>query len=145
METKVCTKCGRELPSTPEYFHRSKIGINGIRPDCKECSTKRSRDWQENNKERAAKKIKEWYIKNKYNLSLEEVQGLFDRQSGLCNICYEPFIKSSGKVSYHIDHCHTTGKVRGLLCGKCNMALGLLREDIQIFKSAISYLELHNG
>ena len=58
-------------------------------------------------------------------------------QAGLCGICKRP--DSSG-IKLSVDHCHQTGKVRGLLCGNCNRALGLFRDNINLLTNAVSYL-----
>lgn len=50
-------------------------------------------------------------------------------------------IRSFGRMELSIDHCHTTGKVRGLLCRQCNIALGKFKEDVTILQSAIAYLK----
>jgi len=110
---------------------------------------------KEYNIERQKKLAKLWYEKNKkscllrarknrlariYNLSVEEYDSKLNAQNGKCAICSE--LPVNNKL-LSVDHCHKTGKVRGLLCHKCNAALGMLREDINIFNSAISYLKQH--
>lgn len=47
----------------------------------------------------------------------------------------------SGPETFHVDHCHTSNKVRGLLCGGCNVGIGMFREDKAIFLAALAYLE----
>jgi hypothetical protein len=64
-------------------------------------------------------------------------QLLFDAQGGLCAICG----RQGGKKSLNLDHHHDTMQVRGLLCGSCNRALGLLGDDIERMRSAIRYLQ----
>ncbi len=64
----------------------------------------------------------------------QEYQTFWDLQQGLCAICRKNPIRD-------IDHSHRTGKARGLLCGKCNMGLGLFQEDIDLLMSAAAYLE----
>lgn len=73
--------------------------------------------------------------KHKYGVTPEEMQELRDRQDGKCAICQEPLVKEK------LDHCHATGKVRGLLCHGCNVALGLLRDDPTMMARAIYYVE----
>ena len=65
--------------------------------------------------------------------------GLLERQRGLCAIC-----KKIPDRALCVDHCHSTGKVRGLLCHKCNMGLGLYSEDLEIMLAAMTYVA-HGG
>lgn len=73
----------------------------------------------------------------KLNFSIEEYQDLLKRQKNRCKICGT---RASDR-RLHLDHCHKTNKVRGFLCGPCNMALGLLRDDISTLKKAVKFLE----
>lgn len=80
-----------------------------------------------------------------FNMTLEGYEELQKKQHGTCAICLKPEASvHKGKVrSLAVDHCHNTDRVRGLLCMRCNQALGLLREDIDIMLSAIDYLRKH--
>ena len=78
---------------------------------------------------------KAYFLKHKYGLTLEALDKLFFDQKGLCAICK----KSNKRLT--VDHCHTTGKVRGLLCDSCNGALGRLGDDIEGLERAIQYLK----
>lgn len=73
------------------------------------------------------------------NLTLEEFQKMGESQGWLCKIC--GVSQNSLNYSLNVDHDHKTKKIRGLLCGKCNTGIGLLKENIEILKSAILYLE----
>lgn len=73
------------------------------------------------------------FIRN-YGITLEKYENLVDEQQNLCKIC----LKNTKLV---IDHCHRTGKVRGLLCHNCNVSLGLLKENIKIIQNIINYLK----
>ncbi|MBO1267080.1 endonuclease VII domain-containing protein [Arthrobacter cavernae] len=74
-------------------------------------------------------------IKWRYGLSPEEFEGLHSSQGGKCAIC-----SLIPPTPLHVDHDHETGKVRGLLCGSCNRAIGLLKDDTDLMRSAIAYL-----
>lgn len=63
------------------------------------------------------------YLKRRFGLTLEQYAAMLTAQSGRCAACGEPSTKT-----LHVDHCHESGLVRGLLCHACNTALGLLRE-----------------
>ena len=75
-------------------------------------------------------------VKYKYNLSKKDLENMIVNQNSSCKICQTPFIDNK----FTIDHCHTTNKVRGLLCLNCNSGMGLLKDDIEIMQSAIKYL-----
>lgn len=65
METKICTKCGKELPTTSEYFHVRKDSRDGFRNDCRECSSKYHKQYHQENKEHKKRYMKQWYQENK--------------------------------------------------------------------------------
>jgi hypothetical protein len=95
--------------------------------------------WNKNNSSRV--KINEW--KRKYKLSQEEAESLFSRLTEVCDICKKPERIKTNKGTIKnlaVDHCHQTGKVRGLLCHSCNTALGNFRDSIESLQSAIDYL-----
>jgi len=71
-----------------------------------------------------------------YKMTPEQYKELFERQEGKCAICK---IKPERKLV--VDHCHSTGKVRGLLCGKCNLGIGYLKDSIDFLSNAIKYLQ----
>ena len=83
-------------------------------------------------------------LKHRYNISEDEVKSLLKSNNYLCHICNEPETsktKDGRTIQLSVDHCHETGKVRGMLCYKCNTALGLLKDSKELFLSAIQYLE----
>lgn len=77
--------------------------------------------------------------KKKYNISIEEYNELLEKQIYVCKIC-----KKSSNKTLCIDHNHETGKIRGLLCHRCNSAIGLLDENLDNLESAIMYLKEYN-
>lgn len=88
--------------------------------------TQRNKDWQRNH-----------LLKKKFGITLERYRQMHAEQGGLCAICMMP----PGKKALAVDHCHETGKVRALLCGKCNPMLGLAKESPLVFMAAIAYLQ----
>jgi len=76
-------------------------------------------------------------LKKKYGLSYEEFQSMYETRAGLCDICKGP--SEEGRL-LSVDHCHKTGKVRGLLCGPCNRALGLFKDDPILLQKALEYV-----
>jgi len=82
------------------------------------------------------------YTLKKYGISIEEYGLMYSKQNGFCAICHKPEInKRSITNALCIDHDHQTNKIRGLLCNKCNKALGLFGDNVSILKEAIKYLE----
>lgn len=77
-------------------------------------------------------------VKKEYGLSPDDVEKMLHKQARSCAICLTDIT-----AGHHIDHSHTTGKVRGLLCQKCNQAIGLLKEDATLFASASQYIRNH--
>lgn len=77
-------------------------------------------------------------LKSKYGITLEDYDQMFIKQDGRCKIC--GIHAEHTHRGLHIDHCHTTGKVRGLLCLTCNQGLGIFTEDISVMEKAIKHL-----
>lgn len=86
-------------------------------------------------------KMRANHLKREYNISLEDYDKLLQKQESRCAICkiHKDELKN-GKINLDVDHCHETGKVRGLLCPNCNKALGLFRDNPDIIKSTLEYL-----
>jgi len=128
---KKCKGCGIEAHNEKdlELFRKNKRLKHGRANWCYTCY---------NNKYRGERK-KGWDIKAKYGITLEEYKEMLKSQDNKCAICGE--FNDKVKYGFHIDHCHTTGKVRGLLCHHCNTAIGSLKENKQNFLNAIKYLE----
>jgi len=100
--------------------------------------------WVENNKAKFALIKKKSILKHTYGITLEEYNEFLRIQNNVCAICGSKNKHYKTKKDLLcIDHCHKTNKVRGLLCHSCNRALGMLKEDIEIFKNAIIYLKKH--
>jgi len=128
---KVCSKCKRNKHL--DDFNKNSKGKHGRHHYCRKCH-------------RASVVYKYRYhstkwaqIANKYGLTKDSFDSLLHKQGGKCAICYhlfDPHISSS----MHIDHCHKSGKIRGILCRGCNHLLGNAKDDIVILQGAINYL-----
>ena len=75
-------------------------------------------------------------LKQRYGITPDDYAAMFTAQGGACAIC-----KRHPENKLAVDHCHTSGKVRGLLCMNCNQALGKFRDDTKIMEAAIAYLQ----
>lgn len=118
---KVCIDCGESKPSSEYYTNKG--SLTSI---CKACSGKRSNDYHKN-----------VYRFNKYGLTEADYQTLLQVQENKCVICQTELSDPC------IDHDHTTGVVRGVLCRQCNTLLGLAKDDTILLNNAINYLTLH--
>lgn len=83
------------------------------------------------------------HLKNKYGLSVADYDRMLAAQSGACAACTTPLVRGNPNADNapHVDHCHVTRKVRGILCRRCNLAVGLLRDDPNHARSVAAYLE----
>ena len=89
---------------------------------------------------------KDSFLRSTYGITYEEFIQKCNEQGDVCKICKSPETRKSrygGICRLHVDHEHTTGKVRGLLCHACNSGLGHFREDIDLLWNAIEYIEFY--
>lgn len=129
MANQRCKRCSIEKDASFTYY---RLGHNGkLKRVCRDCETAWAIAWNKENKDR----IRNKELLNKYGISLEDFQILKDTQVGKCAICKQ------SDVILCVDHNHATGKVRGLLCHCCNLAIGNFKEETNRLVSAISYLE----
>lgn len=128
---KNCSRCKELKPL--EMFYKEAKTKDGKRPDCKKCVDKL-------NKSRCPLKEKDHQLKKLYGITLDQYNQMFTNQNGNCAICKRN--QSEFEKKLHVDHCHATGKVRGLLCSTCNQAIGLLKEDQVIILAAAKYLQV---
>jgi hypothetical protein len=91
--------------------------------------------------------FRDYWLRKKFGIGEEDYAALFEKQGGKCAICGSDSPKGrksgrGGKVNnFYVDHCHQTGKVRGLLCNHCNRGLGLLGDNLAALESAVTYLK----
>ncbi|MEV0321237.1 endonuclease VII domain-containing protein [Streptomyces sp. NPDC050658] len=114
---KHCRGCGEVKPHAD--WHRKNSAADGLASRCKACK---------------AAAGPEGHLRRKYGTSVAERDELIASQMGVCCICL-------AAPAVHVDHCHETGKVRGVLCFNCNSGLGLLKEDTDAMHRAAAYLE----
>ena len=84
---------------------------------------------------------REWVLKHKYGLTLEDFDNMLKQQNNSCAICGTTNPKTYYNKYLLIDHCHKTDKIRGLLCNNCNILLGKVQDNISILEKAITYLK----
>lgn len=123
--TKTCSRCQEVLNATEEFFCKKRYSRDGLSTSCKGCD-KQLRDTPAR---------QEYILQYRYGITLAEYNRLLSVQGGVCAICQRD------NLPLAVDHNHTTGKVRGLLCANCNRAIGLLDESSTRLAAACSYLE----
>lgn len=155
-----CTKCGHELAIEAFYIYRK---TEKVRQPCKICHSRLTNAYRQNpiNKQKRnqqhrdryhsdvayrkhqlqqSKRVRRKnYLKGKFNLTQDDVKLMVQRQENRCLICLECF--DDDKMIPCIDHCHITGKVRGILCPLCNKGIGLLKDDPERLLRASDYLK----
>lgn len=143
-DTKVCTKCGETKPCSE--FGKSRDGKYGpvLRPACKRCNSERAIRWQQDNPGRLVSHKRKRLLADLYGLTPERYSAILRSQGGVCAVCGKaPGGTHARDFRLAVDHCHESGQVRGLLCQKCNRAIGLLGDDPILMRKAISYLLRH--
>jgi hypothetical protein len=147
MTTKKCTSCKEEKPTSEFYVRKDR---NTFVSACKTCTIKNNFTYRDKEHQKAYKAD---YHKNnlprklrndlkKYGLTFDQYNQMLDRQNKCCAMCKLP---PSANKRLSIDHCHSTGKVRGLLCSNCNFILGLAKDSPAVLKNGAYYLEKYEN
>ena len=144
MSMKVCKTCNQKKPL--DQFPAGKGYKDGIRPHCIECRREyenASFHKHKHKRPHVYEEDKDRKLKRAYGIGYAEYLTMLEVQNGCCAICGTDDF--GNRKAFHVDHCHDTGKVRGLLCGNCNSGIGNLRDDIGLLQRAIAYLESTQG
>ena len=130
---RTCTKCLILKPK--EEFYKDKCKINGYSSYCKACSKNQWKEFKTNNPRISRTRN----LKNLYKMSDADYNKMLIDQDNKCKICMS---SDTGKrhKHFHVDHCHISGKIRGLLCHKCNTGIGLLQTNVKVLQNAIKYI-----
>ena len=126
--------CKVEKPSTE--FGRRPSGRPQSR--CKACNQLYLKGYYKKNPELHKSKTRAAWLKWQFGISVTDYENMFVNQDGACAICKG--LNADGR-RLHVDHCHETGRVRGLLCHSCNIALGLMKDDVERLEAAARYLK----
>ena len=143
-------KCCEKLKPLTDFYKESRTR-DGYQTKCKECQKSLAQISYAENKPKVLARQKSNYCpkreRNKkllkdYGIDIAQYDAMLKSQKGKCGICgsSDPNHNSGQFV---VDHCHTTGNVRGLLCGECNFMLGKSKDSIKVLQSAINYLKAH--
>ena len=142
---KLCVRCNKKKDSS--QFNKRSTSVDGLAYHCRDCAKvayrihyysdehidtirAKSRIWAKENPDT----VRNARFKRLYGITLEQYQKMLDKQEGCCATC------GDNPDTLCVDHDHVTGKVRGLLCNKCNRALGFFQDDLDILKQAVKYL-----
>lgn len=138
-ENKICVKC--KLNQDLSQFYLSGIG-NGRRTECRKCCSEIARIHRKNsgykNPPKGKIRQKNHSLKCNYGIDLNKYNEILLQQNGNCLICKKN--QSEFKNGLFVDHCHETGIVRGLLCGRCNTGLGMFFDNPDFLISASKYI-----
>lgn len=158
---KYCPKC-KQVKSADE-FGKHKKRHDGLAANCRICHNLIARELYKKDPSKHAARYKNWLSRNKdykkgkstrwarenrdrnknsvlkriFGITLDEYKDMFAKQNGVCLICGE----APKNRDLSVDHDHKTGKVRALLCNRCNSAVGYVRESIDIAKKLVEYLQ----
>ncbi len=132
LNEKVCTQC-KVLRPYSEY-HNNRAKKDGKQSNCKPCQRAR----QNKHKKDYPDIYRNKQYKRLYGIDLADYENMLKEQGGVCASCGE-----SSSKRLVVDHCHESGKVRSLLCGSCNTALGLLQENTHRILALANYVQVH--
>lgn len=137
---KSCRVCGTLKPVSA--YNKKASSKDGFRTDCRDCQKEYHRKRYAANPERhkeIVRKNQRIYTAKQHGMGAEDLAALYDSENHSCAIC------GISEVDYGkylaIDHCHTSGKVRGLLCTGCNTGLGNFKDNPEFLAKAITYLK----
>lgn len=158
VEVKYCRGCERDLPR--DAFSKMSAAPDGLQYRCRECQKRRwdslppgvRRNYYKTHDERHREKrrlyaeverkdyperVRERSYRTIYGIDLAEYEELLAAQGGVCRICGG---QNLNQRRLGVDHCHVTGKVRGLLCNYCNSGIGYFKDDLDLIIKAYHYL-----
>lgn len=142
-----CSRCQEDKPL--DLFHKNKKNKNGY-DTCKACHSSNTKKYQKADPRKLDKKNKDWYTRNAskirdrrykkvYGISEQQYNEMLVKQNYCCKLCGAH--KDNFSYALNVDHCHKTGKIRGLLCGPCNTAIGRFGDDVAGVERVLKYLK----
>lgn len=161
MKMKTCSKCKESKPLR-SFFRRKKSSLDGRMSLCKICATLKIYSWRSKNPEKWRSYVRKSYhiaksngtyakrfsthparrsiyrMKTRYGITQDQLVSLLKKQNKSCAICRIKL--RMDRKQYAIDHCHKTKIIRGILCHRCNLGIGFMRDDPSLFISACDYL-----
>ena len=134
---KRCPKCDT-VKSAGDFYRKAAGGLSAY---CKECTKEGVAQWQKEHPEQFRLNQRRSVLKRRYGLTEDDITRMLSEQKGRCPICRTPITADN----LNVDHDHSDGRVRGLLCDRCNRTIGLLKDDAAVVRSAIRYVSRRKG
>lgn len=146
-----CTKCGLEFQTGMKYPKSWQ---------CKNCRKAVAAIWREKNRDKCRAYARDWMrrnpihshkhkLANRYGITLQEYDSMLEAQNGVCAICGKDETRTDHRTGkpqkLSVDHNHSSGKNRGLLCDACNKVIGQFAEDSRRFRKAAEYLDKYEA
>ena len=141
LENRKCRTCGEKKNLIADFYlsRKDPTLVSSYAYECKVCTRERVTK----NYSKDPNRHRNTHLLRSYGITNEDYDKLLTEQNNCCAICGTD--KPGGKHDrFQVDHCHTTGKVRGLLCKSCNIALGEFKDDIDTLYKAMVYLKKRN-
>lgn len=144
---KICNRCSEAKSEDSFYVDKRRHAPYST---CKTCWNTASKEWNKNNPDSRRRASRDSAYRQRwkrifrdYGITKEEYYALLEWQNGVCGICKKPETKvsrSRGLNMLAVDHCHRTGRVRGLLCARCNGVLGWVSDDTSLLRRMSEYI-----
>lgn len=133
--TRRCKRCREVLPLS--HFNSDSSRPDGTHPYCRACLTAYQREYRNRNHDRLAPLRRRSNMRRKYGIAPDVFDALLMKQGSRCAIC-----RCELDMGNHtcVDHCHSTGRIRGILCRKCNTGIGQFSDDPILLATALRYL-----
>jgi hypothetical protein len=138
LRQKECLCCKQIKPLEEYGYHKRDKNFKGT---CKTCDNKKSAEYRARNREKYLLSQSSSKLKQNYGIDMNEYIKKLNEQQKCCAICKATTPGQNNIKRFSVDHCHKTGRVRGLLCSNCNKGIGLLRDNTKILEAAIQYLK----
>ena len=131
-ELGLCLSCGKHPSPCEPCRKRNRERMRSIRAGI-----------PQEEKQKTWKTKRDYFLKHKFGIDTKDYNRMLLEQDSKCAICKNTSTGDKRSKNFHVDHCHTTGKVRGLLCSACNKGLGLFTDSRDKLENAIKYLDTH--